>query len=83
MSTYHRHALHFRPEPQRPIRYRTHRTLAQKLRPLLLAAIGAGAIALVVLGIAAIVARMHATQAQLDAAYLAGMASGQQTCGAH
>lgn len=83
MNPYHRHAQVFRPEPQRPICYRTHRTLLQRLRPVLLAALGFGLVALLALGAAALVARLHATEAQLDAARLQGMASGQSMCASH
>ncbi len=80
MNSYHRHAQMFRPEPQRPICYRTHRTLLQRLRPLLLAVGALAAIAALALGAAALIARMYATQAQLDAAFMQGRAAGQTTC---
>lgn len=80
MNPYHRHAQMFRPEPQRPICYRTHRTLLQRLRPLVLAVGALGAIAALALGAAALIARMHATQVQLDAAFVQGWAAGQTIC---
>jgi hypothetical protein len=79
--SYHQHAQMFRPEPQRPVRYRTHRTLLQRLRPLLLAAVVLGLVAAIALGASILIARLQATQAQLDAAHLQGMAVGQTTCG--
>ena len=77
---YHRHAQQLRPEPQRPTVYRTHRTLLQRLRPLVIAALAGLGLALIVLGTTSLIARLHATQAQLDAAFLQGLQSGQQIC---
>lgn len=78
--SYHDHARMFRPEPQRPVCYRTRRTLLQRLRPALLAAVALGLVAVMALGAAALITRLQVTQAQLDAAYLQGMAVGQTVC---
>jgi hypothetical protein len=78
--SYHQHAQMFRPEPQRPMSYRTRRTLMQRLRPLILAVVGLGLVGAIALGAAALITRLHVTQAQLDAAHLQGMAQGQSVC---
>ncbi|MBI2770018.1 MAG: hypothetical protein HYX47_10370 [Burkholderiales bacterium] len=78
--SYHDHAQLFRPEPQRPICYRTKRTLAQRARPVLLIALVAGGVVSLVLATAFVIARMEATQAQLDTAHAQGMATGATTC---
>jgi Tfp pilus assembly protein PilN len=80
MNHYHRHALVFRPEPQRPICYRTRRTLLQRLRPLVLGLAGLGVVAAIALGAAALITRLQVTEAQLDTAFLKGMSAGQATC---
>lgn len=80
MSPYHRHAIAFQPEPQRPVCYRTRRTLLQRLRPVLLGLVAFGAVAAIAAGAATLVARLQVTQAQLDTAYLQGMSAGQSTC---
>lgn len=78
--SYHQHAQMFRPEPQRPVSYRTRRTLLRRLRPLILAAVLGLGVAFIAVGAAFLIARLHVTQAQIDAAYLQGMKAGQTMC---
>jgi ligand-binding sensor protein len=78
--SYHDHAHMFRPEPQRPICYRTHRSLMDRARPILIGLVVLGFVAVLALGCAALIARLQATDAQLDAAYLEGLAAGQTMC---
>jgi Tfp pilus assembly protein PilN len=79
-NSYHRHAQMFRPEPQRPVCYRTHRTLMQRLRPFVLGIGALGLVAAIALGAAVLITRLQVTQAQIDAAYLQGMRAGQTMC---
>jgi hypothetical protein len=78
--SYHDHARMFTPEPQRPICYRTHRTLMDRVRPILVGLVALGIVSVLALSCAAVIARLQATDAQLDAAYLKGLAAGQTMC---
>jgi hypothetical protein len=70
-----------KPALVRPVCYRTRRTLAQRLRPILASLLVALAAALLAIGAASLIARLQVTQAQLDAAHLQGMTVGQAMCG--
>ncbi len=78
--SYHDHAWVFKPKPQRPVRYRTQRSVWQRLQPILAICLGLGLAFVLITGSAALIARMHATQAQLEAAHLQGMAIAQSMC---
>jgi len=64
----------------RPIFYRTHRSWWQRAQPWL-AVVAAGlVVAAAAVGAAALITRLQVTQAQLDTAYLQGLAAGQAMC---
>jgi cell division protein FtsX len=64
----------------RPVCYRTQRNFMQRVRPFVLAVLWLGLLGAIALGAAALITRLHVTQAQLDAAHLQGMAQGQSVC---
>ena len=61
-----------------PIFYRTRTPLWQRIRPLLVLAI---VMAATVAGTLFVIAKMHATEAQLERVHAQGMAVGMTTCG--
>lgn len=64
----------------KPVCYRTHRTLLQRLQPVLTGVAVLLAVAVPAFGAAGLIARLHVTEVQLDAAYLQGFAAGQTVC---
>ena len=77
---YHDHAWTFKPQPVKPVRYTTHRTLLDRLRPVLLVLLVVAVVTGMASDTAAVIARMHAVDAQLEAAHLQGRALGQAMC---
>ncbi len=69
------HSQGYKPEPAKPIRFSTHRRSAPLRWAVALAVVGA-----LVLGTTALIGRLHATDAQLQAAHLQGMATGMTMC---
>ena len=80
-ANHHRHAQQFTPEPVRPVRYRLGRSRMHFVGLALRWLAGGIAVALIVLGTTALIARIHATEAALQAAHLQGMAVDHTMCG--
>ena len=64
----------------RPICYRTHRTWWDRVQPAAIALVAVLVLIAIALGVVALIARLHATDAQLESAYLQGLAAGQRMC---
>lgn len=74
---YHSHAQHFRPEPLRAPRSLRRRVFFRRMVGL---ATLAAALAFTAFAIAMVIARMHNTEAQLDAVHLQGLQLGMSMC---